>query len=41
MVRRIAPGVDDVEEYDATCVVPSGAVATLDKAGSIVITLKA
>ena len=30
-----------VEEYDATCVVPPGAVAALDKAGSILITLNA
>jgi hypothetical protein len=28
-----------VEEYDATCVVPPGAVAELGSAGSIVITL--
>jgi len=28
-----------VEEYDATCVVPPGAIAALDKLGNIVITL--
>ena len=30
-----------VEEYDATCVVPPGATAELDKAGSILIALDA
>jgi len=37
--RRTGPLI--VEEYDATCVVPPGAAAELDHAGSIVITLKA
>jgi N-methylhydantoinase A len=35
--RRTGPMI--VEEYDATCVVPPGAVAELGSAGSIVITL--
>ena len=35
--QRIGPVI--IEEYDATCVVPPGAVAALDKVGSIVITL--
>ena len=29
-----------VEEYDATCVVPPGALAELDRAGCIVIALE-
>jgi N-methylhydantoinase A len=37
--RRAGPMI--IEEYDATCVVPPGAVAELDTAGSIVITLQA
>ncbi len=37
--RRAGPLI--VEEYDATCVVPPGATAELDKAGSIVIALDA
>jgi N-methylhydantoinase A len=37
--RRTGPMI--IEEYDATCVVPPGATAVLDKAGSILITLKA
>jgi N-methylhydantoinase A len=36
--RRAGPLI--VEEYDATCVVPPGAVAELDRAGSIVIALE-
>jgi N-methylhydantoinase A len=37
--RRTGPMI--VEEYDATCVVPPGVAAELNKAGSIVITLEA
>jgi N-methylhydantoinase A len=37
--RRHGPLI--VEEYDATCVVPPGAAAELDKAGSILIALDA
>jgi N-methylhydantoinase A len=37
--QRTGPMI--IEEYDATCVVPPGATALLDKAGSILITLKA
>jgi N-methylhydantoinase A len=37
--RRDGPLI--VEEYDATCVVPPGATAELDKAGSILIALDA
>ena len=37
--RRAGPLI--IEEYDATCVVPPGATAELDKAGSIVIALDA
>ena len=37
--RRTGPLI--IEEYDATCVVPPGAEAELDKAGSIVIKLEA
>jgi N-methylhydantoinase A len=35
--RRAGPFI--IEEYDATCVVPPGAAAALDEAGSIVIEL--
>ena len=37
--RRAGPLI--VEEYDATCVVPPGGTAELDKAGSILIALAA
>ena len=37
--RRAGPLI--IEEYDATCVVPPGAVAELGSAGSILITLEA